>query len=557
MRRWYWVLFVLPAGLALAQSSAEEDDLKLLATAHVGTDGPGLVRYFRQRVVGQTERNEINALIRKLGDDSYPVRERATDELINKGLPAIGLLKPVAAGDPDWEIRRRAERCLKAIEQVPSTSIAAAVARVMARQKPDGGVEALLAYLPMADDDMVADEIRHALAALANQNGQPHSALLQALESKNAIVRAAAGEALIRIGHLSARKLVTDGDADVRLRVTVALVQYSKDKSAMPNLIALLGELPPSKAWPIEDILNRLAGDDAPSEPLGNDETTRHRCRDAWSAWWKKNGGAVDLAKLDQAPASLGLTVVVQADGTGRVVTGSVYEVNMEKVEQWRIKDLSQPQDTVVVGPDRVWIAEAGNPQQPQNPQGQVSLRDFKGKVIWQSPIQYPMSLQALPHGHILVAARNQVIELDEKYKTVFTWQREQAYDILTAAKQRNGDYVVLTNSECIRIRTDRKTPSFPIAPGSSNSAFAGMDVLSNGRILLTQPVGVAEFDTDGHRGWALQKPAQPTSVQRLANGNTLVTAPNERSVLEFDSRGEKVWEYHPDAGIPRRAHRR
>src|SRR5947209_6702971 len=76
---------------------------------------------------------------------------------------------------------RRAEQCRRRIERVPSSTVSAAAARTLARLKATGAAEVLLAYLPSADDELVADEVRAALAALAAPEGRPDPALLRAL----------------------------------------------------------------------------------------------------------------------------------------------------------------------------------------------------------------------------------------------------------------------------------------------------------------------------------------------------------------------------------------
>src|SRR5262245_36164454 len=135
--------------LAVATAAAPPPDDQLLNQAQIPTDGPGLVADFRQRTVADNDRQRIESLIERLGDPVYAVRERATAELIACGLPAVTLLRRAAATQEDVEVARRAERCLSAIERVPSASLSAAVARLMAKRKPEGAVGAVLAYLPM------------------------------------------------------------------------------------------------------------------------------------------------------------------------------------------------------------------------------------------------------------------------------------------------------------------------------------------------------------------------------------------------------------------------
>ncbi len=524
-------------------------DEKLLRTAQVGLDGPALLAYFRQRTVGEADRQRIERLIRQLGDPAYALRERATAELIACGLPAIGPLRQAQA-DPDVEIARRADHCLARIERVPSTALSAAAARLIAQKRPAGAVGVLLAYLPLADDETVADEVREAIAAAAMQNGRPDPLLEQALEDPLPVKRGAAVEALVRTGRPEAvelsRKALADGNPDVRLRAALALVTRAKDRQTVPALITLLGELPQGAGWRAEEVLIRLAGDQSPKVALGSDEESRQKCRDAWMAWWQKNGPGIDLARLDGMPALLGHTLLVLRDRSG--LGGSVLELNPGKAVVWKIEGLQQPVDAVVVAQDRVLIAE-------QNAH-QVSERDFSGKVIWSKQVMMPVGVERLPNGHTLITSRNQVIELDEGRHSVFGYTRPQM-DIIAAQKLRSGEVVVLTNAgNCIRLDAQGKEIK-TFATAQSNFDLGQVEALPNGRLLLTQRSEVAEFSPDGHKQWSVPY-SWPSSVQRLPNGNTLVASIRTQRVAELDAKGQPVWEYQPaDGRLPCRARRR
>ncbi len=546
-------------GLALAAAAAlaagpgsPADDDQLLRQAQVGTDGPSLLAYFRQRTVGDADRQRIEALIRQLGDPQYAVRERASAELVACGLPAIGPLR-AAQTDPDVEVARRAERCLQKIERVPSTALSAAAARALARRKPDGAVAVLLAYLPLADDEAVADEVREALAAVAVRDGKPDPLLAPALEDPTPVKRGAAAEALARSGVPAAvelsRKALADGSADVRLRAALALVTHAKDKSAVPAMIGLLAELPQGSGWKVEDVLVRLAGEAAPKVTLGGDETARQRCRDAWLEWWHKNEAAVDLAKLDAAPPLIGHTLLVLRERTG---AGRVMEINARKEPVWKIDGLQMPTDAVVVGPNRVLICEQNSHQ--------VSERDFTGKVIWHKQIIMPTGVQRLPNGNTFITCRNQLVEWDARQNQAFSYQRNQ-HDIVAAQKLRSGEMVYVTTTGTV-VRLDAKgkeIKSFQI--GRMYFSFGGLEVLPNNHVLVTQQNSVAEYDGSGGPPVWQGTFARPTSVQRLPNGNTLVASgvSTNTAAVELDPSGQKkVWEYTPpDGAMPWRARRR
>src|SRR5206468_4091377 len=127
------VIAMLLAAPGRAQTPAGPNaDEVTLSKAQVGGDGASLIAYFKSRMVSEPELRRIQAIVRQLGDDSYAVRERATGELIAAGLPAVAPLR-LATKDPDVEIARRAERCLKKIERVPLAVVSAAAARVIAQ----------------------------------------------------------------------------------------------------------------------------------------------------------------------------------------------------------------------------------------------------------------------------------------------------------------------------------------------------------------------------------------------------------------------------------------
>jgi hypothetical protein len=254
------------------------------------------------------------------------------------------------------------------------------------------------------------------------------------------------------------------------------------------------------------------------------------------------------MAKLDVAPQLLGHTLIVQSDQRG--VGGRVYEIDPGHKVLWKIENLQQPFDAIVIGKDRVLIAEQSN--------NQVSLRDFQGNIHWTKQVMMPCNLQALPNGHLLIVARNQVIEVDDKRNEVYQLQRER-FDISAGCRDNNGDYLIVTNTgNVIRFdRTRKELKSFSI--GAGRTYITGMDVLPSGRILVTHQNGFTEFETDGRKVLGPTTiMGQLSSIQRLPNGNTLLAGTTDRSVVEVDKGGKVIWEFKPsDNAIVRKAHRR
>src|SRR5262245_6495048 len=281
-----WTL-ALP-GLALAlvltalSSGADEPDAtaldeQMLKEARIAPDGPGLLEFFRKRTLSNKDLERIKKLITELGDDSFEVRQNASAQLVSIGAPALDLLRQ-ATKAPDVEVKRRAQECLKRIESGTSAAAVAAAARLLAVRKPAGTAEVLLAYLPVADEDLVAEAARGTLTAIAVRDGKADPALVAALADESPVRRAAAGAALCRakaeVHKPAIRKLLEDKDPLVRLHVGLALAE-AKEKDAVPVLIALLDVLRPDQTGVLEDALYLLAGDKAPAVTSGSDAASR------------------------------------------------------------------------------------------------------------------------------------------------------------------------------------------------------------------------------------------------------------------------------------------
>src|SRR5262245_54698629 len=113
-------LLFMPANGPSAEPSAVALDVQMLREANIATDGPGLLAFLRKRTLANSDLDHIRALIRDLGNDSFETREKASAQLVASGAVAIPLLR-LATRDPDIEIVRRAEDCLRRIGQAPES----------------------------------------------------------------------------------------------------------------------------------------------------------------------------------------------------------------------------------------------------------------------------------------------------------------------------------------------------------------------------------------------------------------------------------------------------
>jgi HEAT repeat protein len=300
----------MAAGQQAKDKEKEKDvspDEKALKDVHVEPTGPGLVEFFRKRATTELDATLVKGLIDKLNDKTAGDRDSAFGDLVSFGVAAVPALRQASNNLDDLEAAARARQCLHAIEGEPGRILTRTAARLLAERRPAGAAEALLAYLPFAEDDSVLEEIENALADVAVRDGKPDPAVIKALEDKNAPRRAAAADLLCKMGatqHFAAiRPLLKDPKQNVRLRVALGLAN-SNDGDAIPVLIDLLAELPEAKRAQVEEYLNGLAGDWAVAAPKGNARLVRKLRREVWAAWWKAASGDALLEEFHKRSLS-------------------------------------------------------------------------------------------------------------------------------------------------------------------------------------------------------------------------------------------------------------
>jgi hypothetical protein len=513
-------------------------DERLLRSAGVATDGPGLLDFFRHLTLTDADRTRIERLIKQLGDDDFDVREKTAAELVRLGPKTVPLLRRVRK-DADPEVARRVADCLRQLEQggketaPASPSLPMAAARLVAVRKPAGAAEALLRYVPFAEESMI-EEIEPALSAVAVREGKAEPVLVEALTSADPLRRGLAGAALARAGAArpkdALRKLLHDADLGVRLRVARALAA-ARDKEAVPVLIDLLGQLPPEQLWPVEDLLYRVAGDKAPAVSLGTDKASRERCRPAWADWWRTHEATVELPALDAPLPLLGYTLTTGPD------SGAVEEWDRDGKLRWKITGLRSPFEARVLPGDRVLVAEYT---------GWVSERNLKGDILWQKQVPNAMQCQRLSNGNTFIVSTTVLLEVDPRGKEKILYTSEQLGTLLVARKLRNGQIVVIHgDGTCIRLDTaGKEIARFAVGRVSNNC----LDVTPNGHVVVSKFFDgkVTEYDAGGKVVSEVNCP-NAFSAQRLPNGHTVLACYNPARVVELDRTGKVVWEHTAD----------
>ena len=527
---------------AAADKGPLAQDERALREAGVETTGPGLLAFFRQHIASDADTNTIRQLIKDLGDDSFKKRERASARLTAIGGRAVPLLR-AAVADPDIEVVNRARRCLSEIKLGSVEALLSAAARLIAERKPEGATRVLLDYLPLAEEEEVAEEVQKALAALALPGGKPDPALVAALAGRAARVRIGAAVALIRAGAVknvpAVSKLLKDPEARVRLRVGLALAA-ARDRDAVPVLIALLGELPAEETPDIEDLLATLAGDKAPSVNPGTTPAARREYRAAWEGWYRAHKDQVTAERLAAAFRPRNRTLVVLLNA-GRVV-----DVDAAGKTLWQVEWLKFPLDAQYLPGDRVLVAEYEG--------GRVSERNRKGEVVWEKKVLSPIVAQRLPNGNTFIATSSRLLEVDPSGREVWEQPPPQRGRVMKALRLRNGDTAVVTMLGGSRFFVIDREGNIRHSFGVELSTSGGrLDVLRNGHVLIPERGRgrVVEYDTAGKVVWEAPF-TNPVAVVRLAKGNVLVTGMNSEKAVELDRKGKVVWEHKADSRLTR-----
>jgi hypothetical protein len=528
------------AELLLAQ------DEKTLREAGVSSDGPGLLDFFRRRTPSNEDLDRLRAAIRRLGDESFHVREQASRDLAAAGRASLPFLRP-ALEDADAEVARRARDCIEEIEQSANLHLPESAARLLAARRPAGALETLLAFVPFAGEESVEDEVGLAIVALGLHAGRADASIMAALTDSQAVRRgvavSVAGRSTDPGQRRAAARLLQDRDARVRFRAASALL-LSGEKSAVPVLVELLGDGPTGPAWSAEELLTSLAGDDSPAVSLGKaDDTARRQCRHAWRAWWNANSARVDPGRLSRSAPQLGLTLVCEAhlpEG------GRVFECGRDGKPRWTIK-VSNPIDAQLLPGGRVLVADSNN--------NRVVEMNREGKVLWSHTIHSPLHCQRLPNGNTFIATYHAVTEVTPDGKVVYSHTRTHGYH---AQKLRNG-HILCIDSAGVLTEMDSagKQLHRVDAGGGRGQSWGSVEALPNGRFLLALGGSgkAVEIDWQGKVYWERAVP-NPNSAIRLPNGNTLVASHDDKCVYEFDRGGKEVWKRSTD-GHPFRARRR
>jgi HEAT repeat protein len=527
-------LLLATATLTLSAGAVDEassEDEKLLRDNRVDTDGPGLLAFLRLRSLSDTDRVQVETVVRQLGSDSFAVREQASAALVARG-PAVVPILRAALRNPDAEIARRARRCLSDIEQGPGATVPAAAVRLLAQRKPAGAVEGLLRFVPFADDEWVEEEVHKALVTVGLGGGKAHPALVAALADPAPARRRAAAFVAPRGGdeeRAAAARLLQDADLSVRLCAAYGLIAAG-DRRGVPVLIQLLSEAPAEPSGRAEELLLRLVGDQAPVMTVGPGPAERKKWQAAWESWWKEKGPGVDLRRIDRRPEYLGLTLVPEMHGN------KVWECGPDGKVRWVLEGLRQPRDAQVLPGGRVLVCEVQA--------NLVTERDRRGNVVWSHPVTDPAYVQRLSNGNTFIGTHHRAVEVTPRGKEVFVYAAEPEFFIHSMHRKPNSHVVCLSMQGKLREVDRAGKVVFEVQLDVNNRNWCGVEGLPGNRYLCVDlnQGQVLEVDQAGKTLWSCQVGGASYAVRR-PNGRTLVCSFNDRRVVEVDRAGKIVWQ--------------
>ena len=549
------VLVLAAAGFWLARAgdlaSPKADgellhDEKALRDAGLTTDGPGLLEYFRLRTPSDALQKTLRLRAAQLGSAAYPVRAKATDELIRAGRSALPFLRETA-NHTDAELVRRAQYCIGIIEQNTRLGLSAPAARVLVSRNQPGTLDVLLAYLPFAGETWLEEEIRVSLLPIAFVKGRAVVAVEHMLTDVAPKRRAAAAWLVGQSSDIAQRRkaveCLTDESGEVRYFAAAALLT-SHEPAAVPALIALLAAEAPELAWRAEDLLFRLAGDKGPAVWLDTaKDNNGQKVQAAWRDWWSANQAKIDWSSLRLSEEALGLTLVAENQRPGG--GGRLYETSKTGDIRWQVA-IQNPIDAHWLPGGRILVADS-----------RASLiyeMDTHGVVGWKHAGISPTSVQRLPNGNTVCSTYQKIIEFTRDGKIIFEFPTQgHTYH---ARKLPDGHYIWIDAGGEIG-EIDQAGKQIAKVKVGSGLAWGSVERLRNGRYLvaLGGVSKVQEVDMSGKVFWE-RAVNNPNRAIRLLNGHTLVASHGDSCVYEFDANGNERWK-HTSVGRPFAAHRR
>ena len=185
-----------------------------------------------------------------------------------------------------------------------------------------------------------------------------------------------------------------------------------------------------------------------------------------------------------------------------------------------------------------------------------VFIVSAEGAVEWEYETGHCNDLWVLPNGNLLFNTGNGAREVTREKEVVFDYQSES--EVYACQRLDNGNTFV---GECNRGRLLEVSPTgeivheirlLPEGVDGGHAYIRNARKLDNGHYLVAHygEEIVREYDSEGKVVREIAAPGGPHSVERFANGNTLIACGDMRKaamVFEVNPKGDIVWKVAHD----------
>ena len=182
------------------------------------------------------------------------------------------------------------------------------------------------------------------------------------------------------------------------------------------------------------------------------------------------------------------------------------------------------------------------------------------GKLLWsyEIPFKQPTGETSelgdatmRPNGNIVFSTKIGASEITPGKKIILNYEAPKGTEIHSIEPIGNDKSLMVINGvpallKVINIKTGVTENEFTLPTGKPGShlQFRRVRMTPEGTIIAAHLDSgmVAEYDMKGKHLWSVKAP-KPWSALRLKNGNTLITATGNGTVIEVNKKGETVWE--------------
>jgi hypothetical protein len=313
-------------------------------------------------------------------------------------------------------------------------------------------------------------------------------------------------EPLVRLS--AARELADHGD-----RASLApLTELLADKEGMIRSRAFL-------------TLKALTGESHQYQPNGP-EDDRKRAVAAWQEWIKGPGLAAKLQfPLQNVSLSMGRLLVAS------MATNQIVELDAAGKEVWKQQ---------MTGPFGIHGTPDGRRLVANYSGRSIHEFDENGKEVWkyENLPGNPSAVQRLPNGNSLavLSNRGQVLEIAPDKKIAN--RLDYGPGVTFVRRLENGNNLVCLPRQGQVVETDAQGRRIMVIPAANATAARRLE---NGNTLIAEQGRnrVVEVSPAGQEVWSVAEVPGPWDVERLDNGNTIIS--NSRGVEEFSPDGRVV----------------